>query len=523
MGTRFGIVRLSLVALPPIGLLLVGGCDCTSPSPTGPGDASPRGLDGSVDSGPTSDSGSNDGGRSDSGADAGATNLDGGGPFDGGPDAGSCSSACTGATVCDPSLNACVTPCPCSAGFVCDSTTTPASCAPLLASCGGTTCAAGEACISGACQCIPTHFDPDAGVVNDSCFQYGYACDTTTGHCTIPGEADWCMAPGNGYGGCQAGLDCVSFTTISCGQNPLLGRRCARRCTSSQDCVFPRTPLCATQPQPGLPDLVGHCTWEPCDTQPVDGGLKTLLYAPCNGGRGTCFLETEPAFECGINEYLPGNPECESGGTALANGNCSPTATLGAAGNPSAVCASGQICVPLPDGTGYCSQGCIYNYGNPVPNDPAPCPSGALCLNATGVYFAPLYEQGGACLARCDLFGDGGCAPNASGRPFACGVNPVDPLSQLSTGSGVCVPEASNAPGQGGACTGSADAVRNPSPCANDTGCDDQFFNVASGQCRQYCDTAPCTQGPCPSDCPTGTNCIAILPADAGAITGMCF
>lgn len=478
---------------------------------------------------------------------------------DAGPDAGEdpCGGPCPFGTICDTAQGICSNPCPgntCQQGFICDTTKVPPSCKPLPITCGsdGGTCAVGQECTPSGCTCLPRRPNPvnPNQTLDDTCFKFGFLCNTSTGQCSIPAEMEWCVLPGNGFGGCQAGLDCVAVDRVLCrtGDTPRAVRRCAKKCTSNVDCTYPKAPFCFTQNDPNRPDLLNHCTWGPCDS-PAPGFINP--YAPCMAGTGFCVFEAEPVFECSANSYFARVPKCVTSGTAAPGADCEPQARLGDAGNPSAICPQREICVEVGDKTGFCGKGCIFGYGydlgGPDGGDPAPCDTGTTCYNATGVYFiidrgdggtqvfldgGRLTLQGGVCLTNCTVTSgpsDAGCSANASGRPFGCQVQLEDDflgrgnVTEFVTGEGVCLPTTVNPPSQGGGCTSYDNAEYGPSPCADRHLCSDRLFaSPDGGTCQQYCNLGACTAAPCASNCPANSNCGSVIARDGGVATGVC-
>lgn len=432
-----------------------------------------------------------DAGDADAASDAGPADA---GTADATTDAGNPCVVCAGGLSCDPASRTCYQPCSpsCPTGYACETAPSPSRCAPQLVACDGGACAVGQACLAGACACLPTLFLGDGGVAADSCLTYGRQCqlDRT---CKLPGELEWCTP----LGGCLVGTDCVP--AIGPG-NPSF--RCLRRCAGPADCPHPRT-TCVISPPSWAPELGNHCGFDRCSN----------FFQTCTGGN--CLPTVEPAFESGPTTYYYAIGVCLRPGTAASGADCRPDGTLLASGE---VCPLGEFCRSIDGAGGVC--GAVCNYGSAV--TPA-CAVTDKCVNATGVDFgSPPVNQLGVCVATCGPFGppDGGpdCPVNASGRIFGCQPERFVAVDSL------CTPIAPDAGRENGPCT--VDRSRGDSPCRSRMFCTGWYSlganGIGTGICERYCDRRPCGDaGTCSPSCGAGGTC-SVLTTAAPNVLGRC-
>jgi hypothetical protein len=343
------------------------------------------------------------------------------------------------------------------------------------ANCGGcgVTCAAGEVCSAGDCQCVPACAGRVCG--DDGC---GGVCGTCTGGTTCDG-AGQCL--------CPAGLQdcsgvCVDLTADrancgTCGRACATGEGCqAGECT--EDCA----PTCAGREcgDDGCGGSCGDCDEGlVCDAAGVCGCGPDAL--DCGAGCVDTSIDRENCGGCGVicaatEACVGGECRCQPACAGRECGDDGCGGSCGACGDDRS-CVGGGQCLCLGALT-ECGEVCVD-----VRTDDANC----------GGCDAPCTPPEGCVAGECTTdVPDGGCEPACAGR--SCGDD------ACGGSCGECGPEQTCASGGQCLCPGEL------------TGCGPECVDVRTS-------AAHC--GTCNHTCPAGEQCVGgecSGEGDAGAV-----
>jgi hypothetical protein len=466
-------------------------------------------------------------------------NNDGGKPdFDAGnpPPVEGCSGGCAVNQYCQndpnkPKFRECIDGCEqgCDGG-TCVKIGSNFQCQPVVTTCNGTTCSAGQvACINGGCACLGT-----TRGATDTCAPGGQHCDGT--NCVAPKKYQQCTQTG---AACPVGMVC----------SPVFGDDfaiCVKTCGMAGG-VCALDEICDTGSNSCLPS--GLFSDQYCAKQGVndagvladggtfDGGTRiitvsvgdTCLTRAANG----TFTETTPTGNCtyslmtfydlGLYPFDLCRPTPRDGGQ-VEGGPCKNEFTSLTLATQ---CGTGLECALTRGGdNGVCLRMCNANppHTGYVPQ-PA-CGTGESCVNLYRLSDPNDNAVLGVCMKACNVFDPARatCAP-IGGTPASCVPTAADGRSVVTpTGEGVCVPQRQTIAALGQPCP-EVDAFKgavcdSAQVCASNGTSDPVCTRVCDTECGVAGAPARCTTE-VNATCPAGRTCKRIT-STTGATMGFC-